>query len=45
MIDIDHPNLSVFRQVELLGINRSSLYYVPVVNEERIELGLVKNFV
>jgi putative transposase len=38
MIDVDHPELSVVRQAELLGINRSSLYYVPVVNEERIEL-------
>ena len=29
-IDRDHPQLSVRRQCELLGLNRSSLYYDPV---------------
>lgn len=38
LIDAGNAELSVLRQAELLGINRSSLYYTPVVNEEGIEL-------
>ena len=29
LIDVDHPEFSVRRQRELLGLNRSSLYYEP----------------
>ena len=29
LIEVDHPQLSVRRQCELLGLNRSSLYYEP----------------
>src|SRR5512135_2734914 len=29
LIDVGHPALSVRRQCELLGLNRSSLYYEP----------------
>jgi putative transposase len=29
LIDVDHPQLSVRRQCELLGLNRSSYYYEP----------------
>jgi putative transposase len=29
LIEVDHPALSVRRQCELLGLNRSSLYYEP----------------
>ena len=29
MIEVGHPDLSVRRQCELLGLNRSSLYYEP----------------
>ncbi len=35
----DHPELSVRRQCELLGLNRSSLYYGPAEEtEENLEL-------
>jgi putative transposase len=30
LIDSDHPQLSVRRQCQLLGLNRSTLYYEPV---------------
>jgi putative transposase len=30
LIEADHPQLSVRRQCQLLGLNRSSLYYEPV---------------
>ena len=30
LIEADHPQLSVRRQCELLGLPRSSLYYEPV---------------
>src|SRR5262249_3544459 len=30
LVEPDHPQLSVRRQCELLGLNRSSLYYEPV---------------
>lgn len=29
LIEPEHPELSVRRQCELLGVNRSTLYYVP----------------
>src|SRR5881227_734066 len=29
LIEVGHPELSVRRQCELLGLNRSSLYYEP----------------
>jgi putative transposase len=29
LIDVDHPDLSIRRQCELLGLNRSSFYYEP----------------
>ena len=30
MIEVEHPELSVRRQCELVGLNRSTLYYEPV---------------
>ena len=30
MVEVNHPELSVRRQCELLGLSRSSLYYEPV---------------
>ena len=30
----DHPEISVRRQCELLGVNRSGLYYEPVGESE-----------
>jgi putative transposase len=39
LVDPDHPELSVRRQCELLGLNRSSLYYGPAEEtEENLEL-------
>jgi putative transposase len=29
LVEVDHPDLSVRRQCELLGLNRSTLYYEP----------------
>jgi putative transposase len=29
MIGVDHPELSIRQQCQLLGLNRSSLYYEP----------------
>ena len=29
MVEVDHPELSVRRQCELLGLNRSTFYYEP----------------
>ena len=29
MIELNHPRLSVRRQCELVGLNRSSVYYQP----------------
>ena len=29
MVEVNHPELSVRRQCELLGLSRSSLYYEP----------------
>ena len=31
LIEVGHPELSVRRQCELLGLSRSSLYYQPAV--------------
>jgi len=30
LVEVDHPELSVRRQCELLGLSRSSLYYQPI---------------
>src|SRR4029077_2031216 len=30
LVEADHPELTVRRQCELLGVSRSSLYYEPV---------------
>src|SRR5262245_43932606 len=39
MIDVGHPELSVGRQCELLGLNRSILYYEPAgVTPEDLQL-------
>ena len=39
LIDLGHPHLSVRRQCELLGLNRSTLYYQPATEtEENLEL-------
>ena len=38
-MDLEHPELSIRRQCELLGLARSSLYYQPVgESEKNIEL-------
>ena len=29
LVEVDHPDLSVRRQCELLGLNRSTFYYEP----------------
>ena len=29
MIEVDHPQLSVRRQCDLIGLNRSTYYYLP----------------
>jgi putative transposase len=34
LIEIDHPQLSISRQCELLGLNRSTWYYEPAVETE-----------
>ena len=41
MVDEAHPHLSLVRQCQLLGINRSSLYYRPVAPSEE-ELTLLR---
>jgi putative transposase len=41
LIEVDHPELSVRRQCELLGLNRSSLYYEPAV-ETALNLRLMR---
>jgi putative transposase len=39
LIESNHPHLSVRRQCELLGLNRSTLYYQPATeSEENLEL-------
>jgi putative transposase len=41
LVEPDHPELSVRRQCELLGLNRSSLYYGPA-EEMAANLGLMR---
>lgn len=41
MIDRDHKALSICHQCELLGINRSPLYYTPSVADS-LELEIMK---
>ena len=36
LVEPEHPDISVSRQAELLGISRSSIYYKPVQNEEDV---------
>jgi putative transposase len=36
LVEPEHPVLPLTRQTELLGINRSSYYYQPVVNETEL---------
>ena len=38
LIDRDQPKISIVRQADLLDISRSSIYYVPKVNEEDIRI-------
>jgi len=38
LVDPGHPELSLTRQTQLLGISRSSLYYQPVVNQADIQI-------
>jgi putative transposase len=37
-VELAHPHISVSRQAELLGIARSSVYYLPRVNAEEVTL-------
>ena len=41
MVEPGHPALSVRRQCELLGLNRSSLYYEPI-GETSVDLRLMR---
>ena len=41
MIDTDHPNLSIRRQCELVGLNRSTFYWEPV-GESPLSLQLMR---
>ena len=41
LIEVAHPQLSVRRQCELLGLNRATLYYQPAAETEE-NLGLMK---
>ncbi len=41
LVEIGHPSLSVRRQCELLGVNRSSYYYQPAT-ESKLNLELMK---
>jgi len=34
MIEMNHPDLSVRRQCELVGLNRSTFYYTPATESE-----------
>lgn len=34
LVNKEHPDLSIWRQTDLLGISRSSVYYQPAVNPE-----------
>lgn len=42
MIERDHPDLSIVRQCELLGISRSGYYYEPA-SETRLNLELMRH--
>jgi putative transposase len=39
LVERDNPPLSLTRQVMLLGISRSGLYYAPKINPEDIRIG------
>lgn len=41
MIELNYPELSVRRQCELIGLNRSTLYYQPVM-ESPLNLQLMR---
>ena len=43
MIDREEPKLSLVRQCALLGISRSSLYYLPEAGAEDLELMALSN--
>ena len=43
VIEVDHPNLTIGRQCDLLGLCRSSFYYEPAV-ESAENLALMKQF-
>ena len=34
MIEVNHPDLSIRRQCELVGLNRSTFYYLPATESE-----------
>lgn len=38
LIEPSHPNLSISRQAELIGVSRSSLYYTPRPDPEEIRI-------
>ncbi len=38
LIERNHPEINLSRQTDLMGISRSSIYYQPVVNQEKIEI-------
>ena len=39
MVELDHEGISIRRQCELLGVNRTSLYYQPIgESEENLQL-------
>jgi putative transposase len=39
LVEVNHPELSVRRQCELLGLNRSTFYYEPIgVTSEDLRL-------
>ncbi len=41
LVEADHPELSIRRQCELLGLNRSTLYYQPAT-ETPLNLHLMR---
>ena len=43
MVDVAHPTLSVRRQCQLLGLNRSSIYY-QAAPESALNLQLMRLF-
>lgn len=38
LVDCSHPDISISRQTELLGVSRSSLYYTPRPDPEEIRI-------